>query len=182
MSSEPAPVQQSDGLKSRIASWTALLVAVAALADAATAIATKTQSATCILGVPLPWCAKPTPAAATAPPKEPVPSESIKHDLAITPPIVLKTLGWANFGVLNNGKWTEKHFEISGAPSRAPRPGDIIVAKSSVNVRVAPIEDTPDGWQNQPKAGDPTVIGYQYNVDRVLEVYPGFYWVEIQTK
>ena len=88
--------------------------------------------------------------------------------------------GWAYFGAQdNNGKWFNKHFEVQSAGNRPPRSGDTIVTSIITNIRQGPIEDTADGWANQPKVGN-AQAGDQFIVGRVVEVYPGFYWVEIR--
>jgi hypothetical protein len=91
--------------------------------------------------------------------------------------------GWAYFGAQdNNGKWFETHFEVQSAGNRPPRPGDtIVVTRIPTNIRQGPIEDTAGGWALQPKIpGTNVKLGDQFIVDRVVEVYPKFYWVEIR--
>jgi hypothetical protein len=61
MAPEPDALPESRGLRGKIVVMTAFLVAVAALIDAATAVATKTQSLICRLAISLPWCEAPSP-------------------------------------------------------------------------------------------------------------------------
>jgi hypothetical protein len=48
---------ESKGWAGKLAAWTAVLVAVGGLADAAISLAGKTESITCGFGFSLPWCA-----------------------------------------------------------------------------------------------------------------------------
>lgn len=57
MPEEPAAAPESIGLTKKIVVVTAFFVAAAALIDAVTAVATKTQSLVCNMITSLPWCA-----------------------------------------------------------------------------------------------------------------------------
>jgi hypothetical protein len=117
--------------------------------------------------------------AVPAHPPEPANDRHSPTDTTTTGTIMPESKGWAYFGSQANGKWFDKHFEVQSAGNRAPRSGDTIVASIPTNIRQGPIEDTASGWANQPKVGS-AKAGDQFRVDRVVEVYPGFYWVEIR--
>lgn len=75
---EPAAISESKGLSGRIATWTVVILAMAGLIDAMTAVISKTQSLTCVFGVHFTWCAalplpnplsqSPTPSVTALPP------------------------------------------------------------------------------------------------------------------
>jgi hypothetical protein len=52
----PTPASTPNSFGAKVAVWTASLLALAGLIDAATAVFTKTESLACSSGLPLPWC------------------------------------------------------------------------------------------------------------------------------
>lgn len=89
--------------------------------------------------------------------------------------------GWAFFGAQNSsGKWFYKHFRLQSEGDRPPRVGDTVVSIAQANLRQGPIENTgPDDWSNQPKIGT-IEAGSEFTIERVSEVNPGFYWIELK--
>jgi hypothetical protein len=92
-----------------------------------------------------------------------------------------KPLGWCYFGAKVEGKWAVKNFEMPDVGEREPRRGDVLIAKGPISIRVGPMENNASGWVNQPEVGK-AIKGHSYFAKGVSEVYPNYYWVEIEAR
>jgi hypothetical protein len=106
----------------------------------------------------------------------------------VVPPVVVipdetpaEILGWAYVGIYDDeeGRWTERYFNIENGEIRPPTVDDTVVVTSPVNLRRDRIRRSNGRWINAAAVAT-LKPGETYKVIDVANVANGFYWVKIR--
>lgn len=94
-------------------------------------------------------------------------------------PVEVSGDGWVFLGVKYGQSWGQTNFDWTVKDGQ-PGEGDVIVAKSEVNLRADPsVFDVKTGWSDSPVL-ERVAAGQKLTVMRVEEVAEGYFWAAVQ--